>query len=110
MKTLKGTVKGGQIALSEPVLWPEGTEVRVRPIDMQPNRCEQDIDDQGAGEDDREDNPQSIALWIAEFDAIPPLQMSSAEEAQWQAARSAQREFEKAGGARRIAGLGSTAE
>src|SRR5688572_23931676 len=30
MKTVSAVIKNGQIALSEPVHWPEGTEVRVR--------------------------------------------------------------------------------
>ena len=32
MKTIRGMVKNGQIAISEPVIWPEGTEVRINPI------------------------------------------------------------------------------
>jgi hypothetical protein len=38
----------------------------------------------------------TIARWIKEFDAIPPLEMTPEEEGQWQAARQAQKEFEKA--------------
>ena len=38
--------------------------------------------------------PEAIARWIAEFQAIPPLQMSAEEATEWQAARQAQRELE----------------
>jgi hypothetical protein len=47
-------------------------------------------------EDEEADDPESIARWIAAFDAIPPLNMTPEEEAEWQAARKAQKEFEKA--------------
>jgi hypothetical protein len=42
------------------------------------------------------DDPKSIARWIAKFDAIPPPEMTSAEEAEWQAALAAQRAYEAA--------------
>lgn len=49
----------------------------------------------GADDENRQANdPEAIARWIAEFQAIPPLQMTTEEEAEWQAARQAQREFE----------------
>jgi hypothetical protein len=85
MRTVKGTVKDGHIALAEPVDWPEGRELRVARIPS----------DSEARNDAQADDPESIARWIAEFDAIPPLQMTPAEEAQWQAARNAQRELER---------------
>ena len=34
------------------------------------------------------------ALWIAETQAVRPLEMTTEEEAEWQALRRAQREFE----------------
>jgi hypothetical protein len=33
---------------------------------------------------------------LEEFDSIPPLQLTSEEESEWQAARQAQKEFESA--------------
>ena len=40
------------------------------------------------------DDPVAIAAWIAAFEAIPPVQMTPSEEADWQAARRAQRSLE----------------
>ena len=49
----------------------------------------------GSEDDDVESNdPAAIARWIAEFQAIPPLEMAAEEEAEWLAARQAQRAFE----------------
>ncbi len=48
----------------------------------------------GTTGDEQADDPESIAHWIAEFDAIPPLEMTPAEEAEWQAARAAQKASE----------------
>ena len=54
------------------------------------------VDDElGMSEAEQGDDAESIARWIAEFDAIPPLQMTPDEEAAWQAARDAQKELEK---------------
>jgi hypothetical protein len=41
----------------------------------------------GTTGDDQGDVPASIARWIADFDAIPPLEMTPEEEAEWNAAR-----------------------
>src|SRR5438445_253650 len=91
MKVTQGTIKGGQVSLSEPVPWPDGTTVQIRPIS-----AANDADGDGAPGDDQADDPESIAHWIAEFDAIPALQMTPGEEAEWQAARKAQKALEKA--------------
>jgi len=40
-------------------------------------------------DDNQGDDPESIVRWIAAVDAIPPLEMTAAEEAEWQAARQA---------------------
>jgi hypothetical protein len=106
MQTITGTVKNGQIALSEPLAWPDGTEVRVRPISKGGATSDEESAGQEMTDDVQADDPESIARWIAEFDAIPPLQMTPAEEAQWQASRNAQRELEKADFARLAARLG----
>ena len=86
MNAIKGIVKNGQIVVGEPLDWPDGTEVIVEPVAPE---------SVGMTEEEQGDDPESIARWIAAFDAIPPLQMTPEEEADWQAARQAQREFEK---------------
>jgi len=88
MNAIKGIVKNGQILFNEPMDWPDGTEVIVEPVAGEGTA--------GMTEEEQGDDPESVARWIEEFDAIPPLQMTPEEEAEWQAARQAQREFEKA--------------
>jgi hypothetical protein len=39
------------------------------------------------------DTPEAIRGWLAEFDAIPPWEMTAAEEAEWQSARQAAKEY-----------------
>ena len=95
MLTIKGTVKNGQISTSEPIAWPEGTEVSVRPMSDSSEFEHAQFDDQ-AHQNGLANDPESITRWIEEFDAIPALQMTPAEEAQWQAARSAQRALDAA--------------
>ena len=53
------------------------------------------VEDPASDDDNQADDPESIARWIAAVDAIPPLEMTAEEEAEWQAARKAQRDFEK---------------
>jgi len=64
MNAIKGRYRNGQIILTQPADWPEDTEVLVEPVST----------------DDHEENwptdPESIARWLAEFDAIPPLEMT----------------------------------
>jgi len=50
-------------------------------------------------------DPVAIAAWVAAFDAIPPIEMTPAEEAEWQAARRAQRSLELSPTTARVEGL-----
>lgn len=76
--------KEGRVVVDEAVDWPEGCELEVRPVAAN-----------GSNNDDVESNdPAAIERWIAEFQAIPRLEMTAEEEAEWQVARQAQREFE----------------
>ncbi len=83
MSTVKATWKNGQVILEGHADWPEGRRLVV---------AEDPIPD----DDNQADDPEAIARWIAAVDAIPPLEMTEAEEAEWQAARKAQRDLEKA--------------
>jgi hypothetical protein len=44
-------------------------------------------------EEEQSNDPEAIARWLVEFDAIPPWQMTSAEEAEWQAARQSVKDY-----------------
>jgi hypothetical protein len=58
-------------------------------------------DPPGTAGDPQSDDPEAVARWIAEFDAIPPLRMTPAEEAAWRAARETQKHADVA----RVEGL-----
>ena len=86
--TLAGTWKNGQIVLDGPADWPDGCRVVVIPESVP--------DFLGTTGDEQADDPESLARWLAAFDAIPPLKMTPEEEAEWQAARQAQKASELA--------------
>ena len=75
--------KYGRVVVEEAVDWPDGCELEVRPVSVN-----------GSDDDVQSNDPDAIARWIAEFQAIPPLEMTDEELAEWQAARQAQRELE----------------
>ncbi len=75
--------KDGRVVVDEAVDWPEGCELEVRAVAVN-----------GSNDDVESTNPAAIARWIAEFQAVPPLEMTAEEEAEWQAARQAQRDLE----------------
>lgn len=83
MNTIKGRYRNGQIYLSEPVSWPEDSEVLVERI---PETTPVEV-----AEEEWPTDAESIERWIAEFEAIPPLAMTPEEEAAWQAARRDQK-------------------
>jgi hypothetical protein len=84
-KTLAGTWKNGQVLLDEPADWPEGCRVVVTP--------EESSEVHGMTEDEQSNDPEAIARWLSAFDAIPPWQMTGEEEAEWQAARQAVKDY-----------------
>src|SRR5437870_13264016 len=85
MTAIQGTVHHGQITLAAPLTWPDGTLVSVQPFVPTLEAI-----------DDQPEDPESIARWVAEFNAIPPWEMTAEEESEWMAARAAQRDLDKA--------------
>lgn len=85
MKSVHAIWKDGRIVPTQPVDWPDGTDLTVEPLE-QPWTVEAEGDLAG-------DDPASIARWLAYFDALPPLRMSDAEEAAWQAARDQMKDY-----------------
>ncbi|MBI3861809.1 MAG: hypothetical protein HY290_07925 [Planctomycetia bacterium] len=94
---MKATWRNGQIVPDGPVDWPDGCRLTV-----DPEPCLAFI---GMTEDEQGDDAESIARWIEAFEALPPLEMTPAEEAAWQSARSAQRALDTANFDRRAATL-----
>ena len=76
--------KDGKIIVDEPIDWPDGCDLEVRPVTFNSSESA----------DVQSNDPEAVARWIAEFQAIPPLEMTAEDEAEWQAAKQAQREFE----------------
>ncbi|HEY3968787.1 MAG TPA: hypothetical protein VGM05_29835 [Planctomycetaceae bacterium] len=73
---MRATWKNGQIVPDGPVNWPDGCRLTI-----DPEPC---LTFAGMTEDEQGEDAESIARWIAAFDALPPLQMTPEEEAIWQ--------------------------
>jgi hypothetical protein len=78
----------GHIILDNPAGLPEGCRVLVEPITEEETF--------GIRDDDWQGTPESIAAWVRWYDSLEPLSMMPQEEAEWRAARQAQKEREKA--------------
>ena len=76
MNAIHAIWKDGRIIPAQPIDWPDGTPLTVEPLEA-PRDDEPEVDLLG-------NDPASIARWIAEYNALPPLQMTDAEEAEWQ--------------------------
>ncbi len=87
MAAIKGVIRNGQVLLSQPATWPDGTEVTVAQLDA-PQTL--------AGDDDRPMTPEEIARTLAAMDRVEPFDMTQEELAAWEAERRARKEWEKA--------------
>ncbi len=85
MSAIKATWKEGQIVPDGPVGWPEGRRLVVFEEPLLPIV--------GMTEEEQGTDPESIAQWIAEFRAIPPLPMSPEDEARMVAWQQKVKEF-----------------
>ena len=85
MSAVRGIWRNGQVLLEVRANWPEGSPVLVEPISSTP-----DLEMNG---DLQSDDPDALAKWLAEFDAIPPWEITSKEEEIWQADRRALKEY-----------------
>jgi hypothetical protein len=90
MSEINGTFRNGHVELDSSVDWPNGARVTVVPA---PNhatspRSNGSADDPswGIDEADYEDTPEFRAKLIAQMDSFEPLELTPAEEAEWQAA------------------------
>jgi hypothetical protein len=85
MKTILGTWKNGQVVLDAPADWPDGSRVQIEPV----------ASDElvGMTEEEQADDPESLARWLATFDALEPLSMTPEEEANLTAWRQSVKAF-----------------
>jgi hypothetical protein len=88
MNAIKATYCNGQIVPAGPVDWPDGTELVIEPVIP--------AESLGLQDEDWPTDPEGIARLLALMDRIPPPETTPEDEAKWQAARQAQKEFEKA--------------
>ena len=88
VNAVKGTVQNGHVVLDNPADLPEGSRVLVEPITEEETL--------GVREEDWQDTPEAITAWLRWYDSLEPIERTPQEEAEWQAARAAQKEREKA--------------
>jgi hypothetical protein len=88
VSAIKGVVKNGRIDVAAPADWPEGCEVVIEPVPTAPAR--------GMREEDWPTTAEGVAALLSRWDRHEPLELTPEEEAEWEAARKAQREFELA--------------
>src|SRR5687767_3394630 len=86
MNAIKATWTNGQILPSEPVDWPEGSELLVEPIARRREKI-------GLTEEEWSDDPESIAAWIAEVEKIEPLIWAEGEREEYEHFRKQFREY-----------------
>jgi predicted DNA-binding antitoxin AbrB/MazE fold protein len=85
MNAIKAIWTNGQIVPTEPVNWPEGSQLRVEP--------EPKSEKIGLTEDEWRDEPEAIAEWVAWVDTIEPLIMTDEERADLERYREEHRRF-----------------
>jgi hypothetical protein len=86
MTSIKGVIQNGQVILPRPAELPDGTVVRILPV----NAAEADDEDRPLG-------PEEIARVLALMDQVQPFEMTEEERAAWEARRQARKDWEKAG-------------
>ena len=87
MKAIQAIWKNGRIIPEEPLDWPEGTSLSIQAVEI-PGEGESVPESDLLGND-----PESIARWLAAYEALPTSPMTDAEEAEWKAARQAMKEY-----------------
>ncbi len=89
MNALQGTIRNGQVALDAPARLPEGTRVKVVPVEATRPTL-------GMREEDWPTTPEGIAALLARMDQVEPGWLSPEDDAAWRAALRAEKEIEKA--------------
>lgn len=87
MNAAKAKYENGRVVLAEPVDWPEGLDVIVEPLSQSTL---------GIPDDQWPTDPQGIAALLVRMDQVAPVWLTAEEEAVWEAALQAQKEYDKA--------------
>ncbi len=85
MNAVRAIWTNGRILPSEPVDWPEGSELNVEPLGT--------VEKIGLDETEWQDDADSIAAWVAWVDTIEPLLLSDEERAERDRYREEHRRF-----------------
>ena len=85
MNAIRATWTNGRILPSEPVDWPEGSELLVEPVAKS--------DKIGLDESEWRDDPEAIAAWIAAVETIEPLTWAEGEFQEYERYRQECRQF-----------------
>ena len=83
---LRAICSNGRILPSEPVDWPEGSQLRVEPFSPPREKI-------GLSEDEWRDDPDSIAAWIDAVEKIEPLIWAEGDEEEFERWRAKCRQF-----------------
>jgi hypothetical protein len=97
VNAVRATFKNGQIVPSEPIRWPEGTELLVEPLPR-----EQTV---GIREEDWQTDPEAVADWLRWYESLEPLEFTADEEADIAAWRQKVKELSSTQMDKRIKGL-----
>lgn len=84
-ETVHGIWENGKVILDGPADWPEGCRLVIEPAPKDESF--------GIREEDWQDTSEAIADWLQWYDSLEPLEMTPQEEAEWQAARKAMKEY-----------------
>ena len=84
---ITGRVEKSLIVLDEPGPLPEGSRVVVQPIER--------AEALGLSESEWQDTPEAIADWIAWYDSLEPIELSTADEQAIEAHRQRQKDVAK---------------
>src|ERR1700758_2625324 len=85
MNAMRGTFKNGQVLLSSPPDWPEGTQLLVEPLPQDATL--------GIREEDWQDTPEAISQWLRWYEALEPLTFTPEEKADLATWRQKVKEF-----------------
>jgi hypothetical protein len=85
MNPIKALWTNGQIVPSEPVDWPEGSELLVEPIPASEKI--------GLDESEWEDSPEALADWEAWLPTIEPMIWAEGEREEYERFREGLRQF-----------------
>ncbi|HUY88846.1 MAG TPA: hypothetical protein VMV10_08945 [Pirellulales bacterium] len=85
MHPIKAVWTNGRIVPAEPVDWPEGSELLVEVVGRK--------DKIGLTEEEWRDDPESIAAWVADVEAIEPPIWAEGEREEYERWRVAHRRF-----------------